>query len=1031
MATPDHCRAAGGHDAKPVARGGRGVERVWGLAFLLLSFCLTTFAQSPGERLSQMGHMSWRLQDGAFSGSVNTIAQTRDGYLWIGTNAGLLRFDGVRFLPFEKETSSVLSLLADSKGNLWIGTASGLDRLKEGEFHRYPGLASHVNAIRQAPDGRVWIVRSRVNADEQPVCEVGEGGVRCYGTNEGIPARQAVLLDITDQGDLLIGSGNAVFRWNHGLLGTYVPPAVKDQQSFNGLRAVLRQPDGSILLGMAVSGTGRGLQRFDGRSWHDSLTTPSVQGSSLKISTLFHDRDGALWIGTSDEGLLRVHGGSVERFRDADGLTGNAVTSIFEDDEGNVWVATTKGLDCFRHLVVKTYSMKEGLQQESVESVAVAKDGGVWIGNGGGLARLVAGKMTTIGAKEGFPGQRVTSVYEDREGDLWVGIDADLYLFRNGKFSRVRRENGSGVGVVTRITETEDHVMYVVTTGPPNHLSRFDQRSMLAEELWLGPAVNLMDIDAVPNQGLYLSTLSAGNPVLSLYQNGKLTSLVQSEKPVRATLTHSEDGSVWGTSQWNVFRWKDGRTNWLSEANGLPCSFFYSAIADRNGNLWLYTRCGLIEIKEPELSKWWADSNRKVSFKVFDALAGAQPALASFSPTAVQATDGSLYFANGNVLQTLDPKVKLPDTNPPPVHIEEVYVNRQALPVSQGMRVSPLPRDIEFVYTGLCLSVPQRVNFRYKLEGHDTTWQDAGTRRQAFYTDLEPGRYRFRVIAEGATGLWNEVGDTLDVVVPSAWYQTRMFVIGCVVLVLGMLIVAYRARIRQVQAATQLRYDERLAERTRIARDIHDTLLQTLQGSKMLADDALDRENDPPHLKRTMQSLSEFLGRAMNEGRAALKSLRESTRETSNLAEAFQEAVTECKLRENMNVVFSVEGEPRPMHPIARDEVYRIGYEAIKNACRHSEGSLLAVTLTYGPNLILLVKDDGHGIDPRYLDVGLDGHFGLRGMRERAERINAQLQITSRPGAGTEVLLRVPESAIFDEEKTLWTRLVNRLSPDS
>ena len=349
----------------------------------------------------------------------------------------------------------------------------------------------------------------------------------------------------------------------------------------------------------------------------------------------------------------------------------------------------------------------------------------------------------------------------------------------------------------------------------------------------------------------------------------------------------------------------------------------------------------------------------------------------------------------------------------PPVYIEGLVADRKSYQTDGHASLPPLRSELEINYTGVSFQVPRKVKFRYKLEGADADWQDVGTRRQAFYNNLGPGKYRFRVIAANNDGIWSETGATLDFTIEPTWYQTTAFRVFCLLLA-GLIAWAfYQLRIRQISRVINARFDERLAERTRLARELHDTFLQTIQGSKLVADDALEQSDDPVRMRRAMTQLSVWLGQATDEGRAALNSLRATTTQRNDLAEAFRRATESCRLGESAMVDFSVVGDAKDMHPIVRDEIYRIGYEAIRNAFQHSEASQLEVELRYAQNLSFKVKDNGVGINPVMAAEGKDGHFGLQGMRERADRIGAKLTITSSENSGTEILLVVPGGIIF------------------
>ncbi len=300
--------------------------------------------------------------------------------------------------------------------------------------------------------------------------------------------------------------------------------------------------------------------------------------------------------------------------------------------------------------------------------------------------------------------------------------------------------------------------------------------------------------------------------------------------------------------------WSGTRTkSWNSLRNGLPCNFIYSVVEDDYRNLWLNAQCGLIRIERSELQKWWENPDARIQVKNFDASDGALPGSSTCRCAAARSSDGRLWFVNGSVLQMIDPSRTATDSDPPPVYLEKLIAGGKDYPSTGEVRVASLQRDIEIDYTALSYVAPQKVRFRYKLEGRDARWQDPGTRRQAFYTDLPPGKYRFRVIASNSEGVWNKEGATLDFSVAPAWFQTRWFLSLCVLCCALLIFALYRLRVRQIQNSLSARFDERLAERTRMARELHDTFLQTLQGSKLVAEDALEKSSDPVQMRRAME----------------------------------------------------------------------------------------------------------------------------------------------------------------------------------
>jgi signal transduction histidine kinase len=434
-----------------------------------------------------------------------------------------------------------------------------------------------------------------------------------------------------------------------------------------------------------------------------------------------------------------------------------------------------------------------------------------------------------------------------------------------------------------------------------------------------------------------------------------------------------------------------------------------------DGTLWFAENRGVIQISASEVRQAIDDSTYRVKYRAFDSFDGLPGVFAGTTvrPIEIQGMDRKLWFAASDGIAWIDPAGIFTNAVPPPVLIRSLRADGKQLDSLANLNLPPRTANLQITYTALSLAVPARVRFRYRLEGVDKDWQDAGTRREAFYTRLGPGEYHFRVIACNNDGVWNEEGAHLDFNIAPAWYQTKWFLALCTAIGLLMVWALYRVRVRQIAKAIGVRFDERLAERTRIARDLHDTLLQTIQGSKLVADSALKQSTDPLRMRGALEQLSIWLGRATEEGRAALNSLRTSTTEANDLAEAFRRAIEDCRTENSMEASFSVVGGTREMHPIVRDEVYRIGYEAIRNACVHSQASKLQVTLTYDEELGVCVSDNGVGIDPLVAERGKQGHFGLQGMRERAARIAGKLTVTSAPSSGTEIKLVVPGKIIY------------------
>jgi signal transduction histidine kinase len=415
-----------------------------------------------------------------------------------------------------------------------------------------------------------------------------------------------------------------------------------------------------------------------------------------------------------------------------------------------------------------------------------------------------------------------------------------------------------------------------------------------------------------------------------------------------------------------------------------------------------------------------------LSVKTFDAFDGSQPGYEPGQPEVSKSADGRLWFASSDKVQMIDPSRTYTNVIPPPVYVEEVIADRKNYLPSVGLRLPALARDLEIDYTALSFVVPQKVRFRYKLEGRDTTWQDPGTRRQAFYSDLRPGKYRFRVIACNNDGVWNEEGATLDFSVAPAWYQTIWFRVSCVGGFVLLLWALYQLRLQQLERQFGMQVEARVNERTRIARELHDTLLQSFQGlmlrfqtvGEMLPARPLDAKN-------ALEGALDRADQAISEGRDAITDIRASTLASRDLGKSITALMTnlseELAAGNGRSVTFRVlvEGVPRAMRPTLQDEIYRIARESLRNAFRHAQAGHIETEITYGESLRLRFRDDGKGMDPRVVERGgRSGHWGLPGIRERAKRIGAQLAIWSELGAGTEVELSIPGSIAYEASPT-------------
>src|SRR3984885_4090862 len=784
----------------------RRARRVFVLGIVLVSLSLVVLPRAlgldPDRRISQYGHTVWRIQDGAITPPTN-IAQTSDGFLWITTAQGLMRFDGVRFTPWQPPQGQNLpgthfsAVLGSRDGSLWIGTTRGLARWKDGHLRTYTDLQhpTGIGAIIEDDSGTIWATRYGLYAREAPLCSISGETLRCFGKKDGIPVTYGQGLTHDGEGNIWFGS-SVLIRWRPGTPATTYFGEIAELAKGDGVADVALGPSGTAW----AAGLQLGVRHYSGGKW-TSYAVPGSDGARVHSEVLLVDRRGSLWVGTRNDGLYRISGGVADHYGVSDGLSGNSLGSLFEDREGNIWVLTDSGLDMFRDTALTSYTTRQGVSDRGFHSVMALRNGEGWIGTDEALniLRKQDGKTAIFDQK--LSGQGVGPMLEDHSGVVWLGVDLDLMRFQNGRFREIGGQRFARFGGVSGIAEDPGGTIWVLT-GRGNQLfsivgDKIEKQASQNYELgWQKYLV------ADPNGGVWLGT-QKGKSTISYFRDGRLqtTSLSSPQGPVgiRAPFVDSDNSLLVPSSQ-GLYRLNHGQLTLFSSDNGLPCPETFSAIRDNHGALWVYTRCGLVRIAEPEWTKWIESPHVAVSVMILDALDGAQAGTGdSYQPTSSKAPDGRLWFVTGVSAQVLDPDRLYEHPLPLPVYVEGVVADHKQFDATSFVKVPALSRDLEIDYTAPSFSVPQKVRFRYMLEGRDREWQDAGTRRQAFYTDLKPRHYRFRVTACNSSGVWNQTGASLDFVVLPAYYQTIWFRLSCFAALIALLWALYRMRVHQLQ----------------------------------------------------------------------------------------------------------------------------------------------------------------------------------------------------------------------------------------
>ncbi len=994
--------------------------------------CATlAFALDPDRAITQFVHTSWTAKDGA-PANARALAQSRDGYLWIGTTAGLFRFDGVRFTAFDPPageyfpSSRIRRLLATRDGALWIVWGVGqVSRLQNGHVTSYSekdGLPATA-ALVESDDGTI------VAATANGLCRFERGAWNDTAKEWNFPAKQARGLYFDKAGTL----------WVETEVGAIYLPRGQKRFADSGKTLAYfynfaQAPDG----GMWVSETGRSAHTL--RRERDATPETEVR---VGASWVLFDRNGSLWVGSAGDGLRRVprpdrisgksiaqFGPEAEQFTAKDGLSGPIVVAILEDGEGNIWCATTEGLDRFRQGVFSTVEVPH---PDLFRGIFASKDGNLlsFSPNPSELLRI-----NPSGGKEVIARHfSVAGVCEDENGALWLlptSHGAKVYQLREGRPTPVPLPGNPELKNLHGIACDHSGGVWLFDEQRglfrlANHgLSRIDDSSdpgyqdanLFADKMgrvWLGRRDSIEMFDHGSRRRFDASDGLAANMFRSFAED--------------------KAGNVWLGGDGRLARFDHDRFRQLSFPGGFPAQSVNGLVEDDDGYWWIACDAGVLRIRAEELDRAISDPTYRVHYDLFnlqDGLPG-RPAV-QLLPLLAKTGDGRIWVATANGIAYADPRRMPRNLVPPPVRVERLTVNGKEIAAADGLALPRGSNDLEIDYTALSLTIPERVRFKYKLEGYDSDWKDVGGRRQAYYGGLGPRNYRFRVIAANESGVWNEAGAKFDFSIAPAYYQTRWFQAACIVAFLASLWGLYRLRLRQFAREFHAQLEGRADERLRVARELHDTLLQSFHGvlPRLQAVYKLLPER-VPEAKEILNKTIDDAAQAITEARDAVQNLRSSTVVTYDLAKAVQilgeDLAAHQSATNGVAATFSVEveGAPQEIHPILRAEIYRITAEAVRNAFNHARARRIEVEIWYSARDVRVrVRDDGIGIEVNVPgQEAREGHFGLAGMRERAKHIRGKLEVWSERGAGTEVELRLPASVAYAHQpgrRSIFTR---------
>lgn len=945
-------------------------------------------ALDPAKRITQYGHDVWQIEEGLPHNTVKAITQTRDGYLWLGTLEGLVRFDGVRFTVFDNgntpplRDSSISALFEDRSGTLWIGTDSGgLVRHRDGRFAAYGSkkgdATTPVTAIVQDRSGAVW-----VGSQVLGVLQAKEDTLVPY---PGLGAPRTVsALHVDDAGRLWVGSrSQGVTVLEEGVLRSY---GTAQGLLSEDVRCFAAGPEGTTWVG-----TEKGLSRIGPGGLLGSVPLEH------SVRVLHLDRHGSLWIGSSEQGLARLRGGELQRFSTAQGLSSLSVRSFLEDREGSLWIGMADGgLNRFRDGPLATIGPPEGLAAEVVISVHADGRGGLWAATRGGGLNLIRGDaISSVTTKDGLSGDTVVSLADDADGALWAGtIGAGLNRLRDRTVRVFRAGDGLASDSVFALLGSRDGSLWVGTRGGGlNHLTASGFAAFGKQEGLPSPFVWDLAEDGAGT--LWIGTASG----LCALERGAIRQVIP-EIPAHS-LHVDADGVVWvGTARRGLYRWKQGRATAFTTRDGLLNDNVTQVLEDARGNLWLGSNQGISRVAKSQLEDFAEKRSTRITPVSYDSADGMRSRECNYG-TGARTSDGRLWFPTIRGVVVVDPERLATNAVVPPVRLEEVVANGHVLDLSNaGEAVVPSGDGrLEVRYTALSYLAPRKVRFSYRLEGFDASWSEPGPRREATYTNLPPGHYTFRVKASNNDGLWNETGASFAMYLRPRFYQTWWFAVLCVA---AAAVLAWRIHLFRAERLVEM---ERV--RTRIAADLHDDIGAGLSQIAVLS------EVVSAQVRRDGGPAPDALGRIAGTAGELVDSMSDIVWAVNPRNDRLEDLVrrmrgfaSEVSSVRGVDLRFRAEGvDGQRLGPDLRRHVYLIFKEGISNAARHSGSARIEVDIDIaGGRLVLRVKDDGCGFDTTRPS---DGN-GLTTMTTRAAELGGRAAIVSRPGEGTVLTLDVP-----------------------
>ena len=994
-------------------RRGRQFLQILPALFLAItgpSGIITAETILPEKVLGRYQQRVWRDQDGLPQNSVTAMAQTRDGYLWLGTEEGAVRFDGVRFTIFDRNNTpamgsgNISALLEDHAGNLWMGTnGGGVTRLRGTRFTNYTsrdGLSSDI-ALCLAEDraGNIWI-----GTDGGGLDLFRGGRFTAYTTREGLPDNHVWAIAEDAKGELWVGTANGLARLKDGRFTVYT---TRDGLAHNHVRTLVWSRSGDLWIGT----NGGGLCRFkDGyftaygaaeglpndriytmlEDREGSLWVGTFYGGIYRLTdgrfsvyaaqqglptnfvrAMYQDRQGNFWIGPDTGGLIELKDGRFTVLTTADGLYHDYARAVYEDSVGNLWVAALEAMNRIKDGKITVFTAKDGLAPDPILAIGEDRGGNIWAGTyGGGVRKFKDGRFIAYTTREGLSDDQVYSLLGDRAGNVWIGTRAGLDRFRDGHFTALTTKDGLSSDQISSLYEDRTGALWVGTRNAG--MNRFKDKKFTT---W------------TTKNGL------GANHVYCFYED--------------------REGTLWiGTLEGGLSRFKDGKIKTITTYDGLYDDTVYKILEDNADDFWMSCNKGIYRVSRRELNDF-ADGRIAAvisfSYGVADGMLSRECNAAS--PGGSKTRDGHLWFPTNKGVVGIDPQRR--NREPPQVKIETVRLDGEPLALNQPLQIEPGQENLEIDYTALSWERPEQIRFKYQLGGLDHDWVEAGTRRTAYYSHLPPGTYTFRVTADNGEGVWSTEGKSLNLRVLPPFYRTRWFLVSCALAILAAVYGAFALRIAQLKnrQRAQENFSRQLMEtqeneRRRIATELHDGLGQTLAVIKNSAAFGVQMANDLPSAHEQLQQIKEQSAQAIAEVREIAYGLRPHLLEQFGLTNAINALLDKVAQSGALKVRPEIDNIDGTFSPDAEMSVYRVLQECVTNTLKHAKATELDVSLRRDSLSVRLeVRDNGRGIAASEADKNGSVGFGLTGMHERVRLLGGKIDVHSKMYEGTAIVI--------------------------